>query len=396
MGKAFWASVAIMAAAGAAAAKDRQFGSILYDPPPGWYEGRNDDGTLVYLSELPGDECEFCYIYLGAAEPLTGSLTTWARRNHARFVDEEDRAGTDLVGAPEAIGLAGRDAAIAMSHDGGDFNFLIAVAVGDQVVPIGFQGGAYDDETMAADIATFQSRVVPWLETLEFTEDPADGLLPPAEPQDFSGIYWGWWQSFVPDISGMMQMNIVHEVYVFYPDGHFYYGTPPTGTAPLDRAALLEAADTEFGIFEKKGRAYLLTFADGEQVEMTWNRSEDAWEIDDVALQAVTPLPDGTPLDGGISSLMFSGGGMIEGSASISAGSSTTFHSDGTYQGESFGGAFGSNFAVSSSRSDRGTYEVRDSLVIMRPSGGGAATAELAFRIEGEGILIGDRFLDTD
>lgn len=60
-----------------AAADQRQFGNTVYTLPPGWTTGRDDNGALVILSELPDDLCEYCYLHLSASKPGRGDVVMW-------------------------------------------------------------------------------------------------------------------------------------------------------------------------------------------------------------------------------------------------------------------------------------------------------------------------------
>jgi hypothetical protein len=150
----------------------------------------------------------------------------------------------------------------------------------------------------------------------------------------------------------------------------------------------------------------MLTFATGEEERLTLG-SDDSITDDNRTMYKVNPLPDGTRLDGGVYSFFYSGfspGSGIEGG--MSGSSSTTFLPDGTYVGESFGGAFGNfvdgggsttgGFATSSGDdSEGGRYEVRDGLLIQYPANGDAPTQSMIYDT-GDEIMIDDQFLETE
>jgi hypothetical protein len=107
-----------------------------------------------------------------------------------------------------------------------------------------------------------------------------------------------------------------------------------------------------------------------------------------------------------VSSFYYSGftpGSGIEGGVSSSA--STTFYPNGTYTGESFGGAFG-NFvdgggsmtggfsAGSDGPPDGGTYEIRNGVLIQYPSDGTPPSISMVIVTE-EGLLIDDQWLEA-
>ena len=376
----------------------RQFGVIVYTPPPGWEDGADDDGILRFYSDYADDRCEYCYLYLATAEPFSGPLTDWLRTGARRLLDE-DAGPIEIVSGPEMLTMGAYDAAFIGFREDDDVWFVAAVDTGGQAALIGFEGYGWDEDDLADSLETLQSDVLPFWETLRFLSPSEAGLLPLPVPGDLSGLYWHWDTSFTLGIDGMMQATIDHETLMFWPDGQFYDGTPPTGTAPLDRAALMAAGDTRFGNYAERAGQLHLTYASGETALLRYDRATGGWTNDDEDdWLPVTPLADGTRLSGDISSFYFSGfaGGMEGG---ISGGSSTTFHPDGTYDGDSFGGAFGSfdtggGFATSSEGATGGTYEVRDGLLIMYPTGG-PPTYELAFDT-GDGILIGEEYLGTE
>jgi hypothetical protein len=122
-------------------------------------------------------------------------------------------------------------------------------------------------------------------------------------------------------------------------------------------------------------------------------------------LDPVETLGDGTKLNGGVSSFFYSGfspGSGVEGG--VTASSSTTFLPDGTYTGESFGGAFGNfvdgggdltgGFATNGDgEAQGGTYEIRDGVLILHPANGAPATVSMVIKTP-DGVMIDDQFLE--
>ena len=383
----------------AAGAQSRQWGDILFDAPPNWNEGRNDGGTLTLLSDLPGEVCRFCYIYLGVSEPYRGDFTAYARGQVARFVDPEDRDGVEPLGEPSRTMLDGHPVVGVIAREGSDMHVVFAVDLGDRAAFIGFEGYARDEEDTRESLETLGNVVAPWMETLRFRTSAADDLLPAAEPGGLSGIYWGWWQRMMPDLGGGLRIDIEHETYVFYPDGHFYHGTPPTGLAPPDRAAMIAATDPDFGTYREERSTLTLTYADGTVETLDWDRAERGWSDGNVTLQQVTPMEDGSRIAGHTRSLFVSGLGGMDGGA-VSSETTTRFAADGTYTGRRFGGAFGNftgggGFATSSANDLGGTYEIRDGLLILTDAEG-AQSADLIFRHANGDIQIGDLYLEDD
>lgn len=141
-----------------------------------------------------------------------------------------------------------------------------------------------------------------------------------------------------------------------------------------------------------------LTFATGEVETLKADGAD--WLDSQKTLTKVQTLANGAALTGSISSSFYTGftpGTGVEGG--IASSSSTEFFADGSYKGESFGGAFGNfesgGFTTSNEGASGGTYVVRDGMVISTPANGAAPTAALALRVDDENILIGDQYLEV-
>ncbi|MEJ6401451.1 hypothetical protein [Yoonia sp. 2307UL14-13] len=387
--------------AGPLPAQDRQFGDILYDPPQGWDEGREKDGVKIFLSDLPGDRCEFCYVFLSTSQPDTGTLGRFLIDNLTLFEDPEDRDDFEALGAADAIEMAGRPALMrGYRFDGRKLYILIAVDLGDRKTLLGFRGSFSDEDELREISDTFSGEIIPFFDGLTFVGGTDDQLLPVATAGEMSGVWWGWRQVVGIGLDGMTRIDIDHEILVFYPDGHVYRGTPPGGVDTIDRNSMMDAFDPDFGIYTQNGRRRIdITYADGRREELTWNRSERAWSDGTIDYREVTPVADGTPLDGGLYDFNYTGftpGSGIEGG--IASSSETTFRPDGTFTGDSFGSVSGNfdggGFTFSDGDAQSGTYVIENGLLIMTDRRG-ETSAEIIFDT-GDGILIGDQFLDTE
>jgi hypothetical protein len=382
-----------------ASAEQRQFGNIIYTPLSGWYAGGDEGGKLNLLSDLPNDLCEFCYIYLTNSRLGRGNLKTFLKREHLRFVDEDDQGSVTVMGEPSVITIAGHDAVMQGQKVGTDVQILVAVALDDRFELLGFQGGAYDEADLQTTMSVFQDQVAPFFEQLTFVSAGAAPLLPKPQPGEMEGVWWGWstYSTFGLDMVVRQEMDF--RTLVFWPDGYFYDGTPPEGLLPIKPDTLQARADPQYGVYEQSGGALTLTFASGETE--TLNAEGAGWVDGSKTLTEVEPLADGEKLDGSISSFFFTGftpGSGLEGG--ISSASSTEFFEDGTYKGESFGGAFanftdGGGYTTGSENATGGTYVVQNGLVISTPSDGGPPTAALGLRLDDENVLIGDQFLES-
>jgi hypothetical protein len=380
-------------------AEQRQFGNIIYTPLPGWYEGSDEDAKLNLLSDLPDDLCKFCYIYLTNSRLGRGNLKTFLKREYLRFVDEDDQDDVTVMGEPSAIKIAGHDALMQGQMVGTDVQILIAIALDDRFELLGFQGGAYDEADLQTSMSVFQDQVAPFFEQLTFVSAGAAPLLPKPQPGNLQGVWWGWSTYSTFGVDMMVRQEMDYRTIVFWPDGYFYDGMPPEGLLPIKPYALQAKADPQYGVYEQSGSTLTLTFATGETE--TLNAEGDGWADGSKTLSEVEPLADGEKLDGLISSFFFTGftpGSGLEGG--ISSSSSTEFLADGTYKGESFGGAFANfdagGFTTSSENATGGTYVVQNGLVISTPSDGGPPTAALGLRLDDENVLIGDQFLKSD
>ncbi len=391
-------SAVLLAAALPAIAETRQFGNLVYEVPPGWSVGAAEDGVQYLNSDLPGDRCRFCTIFLGPAAPGRGDpLRVLAAQKH-RFIDAEDAARFDELIPPRAIALGdGKAAAVTGLHGGDWIHVVMAVQLSDRVQLFGFRGEADDPETVKDSLEVFATQAAPLFDAMAYVSEGAAPLLPEARPGPLSGLWWGWTQDQVFQIDGTIRIDVNMHTLIFWPDGHFYDGTPPEGMQPLDRAALLDAGNTEFGTYTVRGNGLHLTYATGETE--TLDKTREGWRDRRKEYFPTEALADGTPLSGTISSLYSVGFGS--GSSSVGGMTtqwSTTFHPDGTYEGSSYSGAFGNlsdgfgnltgGFASGASGGNGGRYEVRDGLVIRYPSDGSAPARALVYRT-GDDIMVG-------
>jgi hypothetical protein len=376
----------------------RQFGNVIYTIPQGWTEGARRDGYQIFLSDLPEDVCEFCYLYLGTGAPAKGSLGGFVGMNLMTFIDPEDRQGWKPVGKADSFSTGKHTAMMQGITDGSSILVLVGIDTGERYEIVGFQGGGSDEDEVRETLGTFGTSGTAFMDSFRFVSDGAPSLLPAATPGDLDGIYWGWSTYTTLGLDMMMRIEMDYRSLFFWPDGHFYDGTPPNGVNPIDRDALVAKSSTEFGVYTHNGTTLNLIFADGKTETLT--AEGDGWKDGSKSLSPTDTLADGATIDGSVSSFFYTGftpGAGIEGG--ISAGSETVFHPDGTYEGSSYGGAFGNfdaggGYATSHENADGGTYVIRDGLLISTPDGGGPPVAALALQVD-DGILIGDQFLDT-
>ncbi len=382
-----------------ATADQRQFGNTVYTPLPGWTEGRNDNGKLVILSDLPNDLCEYCYVYLTASNPGRGDVAMYLNREKLRFVDEEDKADAKAIGTQTVLSLAGHKAAMQGLKIGGTMQIVIAVSLGDRFELFGFQGDANDEEKLAQSMSVFQNQLVPFFDNMTFVSAGAAPVLPHPQPGNLDGVWWGWSTTSFLGLDMVLQQGTEFRTLVFWPDGYFYDGRPPEGVASINPDRLQAIADPNYGVYVTSADTLTLTFSTGE-VERLAAVGAD-WVDNQKTLSKVQLLADGTRLAGATSSFFYTGftpGSGVDGG--VSSSSFTEFFADGTYTGETTGGAFGNfdgggGFATSNDGATGGTYVVQDGLMISTPNNGAEPTAALALKVDDENILIGDKFLEV-
>ena len=381
------------------AAETRQHGNVIFDVPAGWTVGATrSDGTLVLLSDLPDDECPYCRIYLTVGDKGQVPLEAYLLAQSRRLADPEatDPPRIEPMSKAERVALAGRPAALMGQKSDGDLQFLIAVQLFGRVELVGFDGPAYDEDDLARTMRVFQRDMVPLVEGARFVSEGAPPLMPPARPGARTGTYWGTQTGWTLGLDATMQMQIRHRWLTFWPDGHFYDGTPPEGRAPFDPPARQARGDMSWGTYAESGGGLTLSYASGvvEQLAVTG----DGLEADGTALTRIETLPDGTVLDGVLTTMFYSGFTPGSGlSGGVSAYSVTEFHPDGTWRRGSGGGAFagfdaGGGFATSSEHEESGRYQVTNGLVVRRGRDGATVARDLIFKA-GTDIWIGSDVL---
>ncbi|WP_103257993.1 hypothetical protein [Tabrizicola aquatica] len=379
-------------------AETRQHGNLIFVVPKGWVSGGSDDGILTLRSELPDDECEFCAIRVTAGSVTGGRVDTWLDQQTRRFIDpdETDPPKITQIVAPEVFNLKGRPGAILGQTVDGELQVLFAVQLFGRMELIAFTAPASDMEDIPSAMTVFQRDVVPLLEGARFVSEGAAPLMPPPVPGEMQGVWWGttnWW---LLGIDGMMTMQIDYHWLTLYPDGTFYDGTPPTGTAPFDRAERLALGDMDWGSYSQDGATLTLHYASGE-VE-SYQVTDDTFQKGDRRIDPIDLLADGTKINGTVSTIFVSGFtpgiGM---SGGVTRMTDTTYHPDGTWDYGAYAGASatfenGSGFATGSDRSESGRYLVKDGLVTLFAEDGSFVWSDYIFKA-GDTIWIGSEIL---
>jgi hypothetical protein len=383
-----------------ARAETRQHGNLIFTLPPDWSVGRLENGIQTLLYEPEDEVCEYCYAYLGPGSAKSGNLATYVSQNALSFLDEDDREDASVMQAPQMSQMGSYPVAMMALENGSNMLVVIGFDLSTRYELVGFEvDTGYDYDEVDQNLARLQETIVPMFGSMQFVSEGAASLMPDPVPGPLNGMFWGWYQYTGLGIDMMVRLEIDHRRLVFWSDGYFYDGTPPTGLAPLDADALRAAGDTTFGTYRKIGNNVELTFATGEKETLRFVNEDQLSDEDRDLYRSETPA-NGTRLNGGVSSFYYSGftpGAGVEGG--VSSSSSTTFFPDGTYTGESFGGAFGNfdgggGFATSSEDGNGGRYEIKDGLLIQYPDNGAAPSFSMIIRTE-EGLLIDDQWLEA-
>lgn len=405
------AAACLAALAAPAEAELRQHGDVVYDLPPGWSANGVRDG-IHYVAVGPGSPCHSCAVGLGLPEPAEGPVEDWLAAEALGYVWPDWRPLAVVTKPPRVVATEPRTLAATTLDVNGYVVVAYAVEVEGHYQFLAFEGATTDDAARAQALAFLQAEVRPFFDALRYVSEGAEPVLPPAEPGGMSGLLWGWFSMPGFGLDMMIDTTTIYRRLVFWPDGRFYEGTPPTGTEPLDPDALAAAGDPNWGVYREAEGMLDLHFADG-RAERLQPMDVEGVRWDGVfVLFPVEALEDGAALDGTIGWADFEGlspFGDVQGG--VSSGASTTFRPDGTYEGSSFdyatvtlretdgdmnnatGDVTGGAAAGGEAPGSRGTYEVRDGLVAMTPADGSPPSAEMAFRVQGD-IWIGDLQLD--
>ncbi len=389
-------------AGGPVAAEIRQHGNVVFDVPTGWTLGATqDDGTLILLSDLPADECEYCQIHITPGTRTGGRPDTWLGTQSRRFVDADDTPTITTLVKPEIANLNGRPSAMLGQKVDDTLQILFVVQLFGRMELIGFEAPAYDEKEVAEALSVFQRDVLPMIEGARFVSEGAKPLLPPPEPGPLTGLYWGYSTYWSMGLDLMMSLQLDHQFLAFWPDGRFYDGTPPNGLAPFDPVAVLDKGDMSWGNYLITGDKLALTYASGEVAELTL--SGENLVRGEATLNPVDPLPDGTKINGSVYTFFYSGftpGSGLEGG--VSASNYTVFNPDGTWTHDRSGGASAGfvdgggtttgGFSTGSETSDAGRYTVKDGLVIRTAKDGSKPKSDLIFK-SGNDIMIGTETL---
>jgi hypothetical protein len=359
-------------------AEPHQHGNVIFDVPEGWRVGGVDDtGTLTLLSDLPNDECEFCYVYIGTGIDSEMRLDSYLFSQVTRFIDDDETPTREVIMAPNVVKAEGREVALMGQLVDSDMQILFATKLSGRMEIMAFDGGADGEDELREAQTVFQRDIWPMFDTARFVSDGAAPLMPDPVPGPLSGIYWGFSTNWILGFDGMMQMDIDNRFLSFWPDGRFYDGTPPMGTRPYDPAALLQSGDPDWGSYTVDGTTLTLHFVTGEVEEIAV--TADGFDDEGRAMSALTLIADGTRISGSTNDFFYTGfmpgTGVVGG---LSTNSNVAYRADGTFIHEHSASAAGNfesggdvtgGYATNSENVTQGTYDIRDGLIILTADG---------------------------
>lgn len=397
-------AAALLIAALPAGAKEYQFSNSIFTLPDGWQLlSTEKDYQTISPDEGP---CEYCYFYIARSHPVLGDLASFVTRSQRLFVDAEDHDKIKPRGPVEVVDERGHPIAMQLFEVDGEPLLLAGFQIKDRYELIGVLGRSMDEEDVRAFTALFEERFRAYLETTRYVSLGAVPLMPQPEPGPLNGAYFGTYldQSFGMDM--MMRFDLRSRLFIFWPEGYFYDGTPPNGMQTPDPASLAEPTDSEYGTYRVQGNEVILSYVNGETDTLT--KEEDGLNAGLTTVYPVTPLPDGTTFEGTISSSYASSfgmaGSMMQGG--FSSYSETSFFKDGTFSGESSSGSFGSfsdgmgnttgGFGNSSENGHSGRYQIKDGMISRLNNNGTVERApELIFQMD-DTIYIGQTAVETE
>ena len=399
------AATALLAIPLPVAAETYQFSNSIFELPPGWDHLRADAG---YQTLSPDDgPCDYCYFYIARSQPVLGDLASFVTRSQRQFLDLDGSDPEEAVaeGPPQIVYERGHPIAMQMFTVDGDPLLLAGFQIKDRYELVGLRGNGRTPEDLDTFQKTFAQMFPAYLETTRYVSIGATPLMPPPQPGPLKGAWFGTWLDQSIGMDMMMRMDMRSSLFVFWPEGYFHDGTPPGGMTPPDPATLREPTIAEYGTYRVTGNEVRLAYANGETDTLTMEDS--GLNGGRTTLYPVKPLPDGSMIEGTISSSYASGfggvGAMSTGGASTS--SYTTFYKDGTYDGEISSSSFGSfgdgmggttgGYAAGSEDGHAGRYAIKDGLITRRANDGTETDPELIFDMDGA-IYIGQQALEKE
>ncbi|MEM8874017.1 MAG: hypothetical protein AAGD32_07130 [Planctomycetota bacterium] len=367
-------------------AEPRRTGNIVYELPAGW-ETRDRDGLFHNVRPedwLDRDTYPDLYIVSGEhIGPDPADLQRWALQRMDAVVKDDDEddvltwkqwqgvddpafAAKGFVNMMFGMGVVHRESG---RFDRGMAGFAFTVDGHAGLIFIEF------DEPDAATASV--EAMLELVQSFRFINRCTTPLEGQSRPGPFNGIYWGTWLGHTLGLDGMLQMQLRHHTYVFFPDGRFCEDIPPGGVTGFDYDKLADSHTHFVGNYFVDGNAVILRYASGEIETLDY---EDGIMKDGMAmLQPVNIPPDGWRFEGerSVSFYASMSAGIDPGSTTtVSGGATYVFKLDGTVTSDRWSGAsgsFDSGVSFGSFRDNEpeiGTYDVNGGvLTITRPDG---------------------------
>jgi hypothetical protein len=154
--------------------------------------------------------------------------------------------------------------------------------------------------------------------------------------------------------------------YIFFSNGHMYFGNPPAGTEKIKYGELYKADPKNCGIYKLDGVKLTWTRNDGSAPEEHIYSPKFGGTMDGSPLSPVWRFDNGARLEGrwGIDTA-FTGSGF-----SSSSSTSFVFHRDGTFETAGHAGVDGKQDTGLETTAGKGTYAFKGAKLIMKYDGG--------------------------
>ncbi len=378
-----------------ASAESRQFANVVYDLPAGWQPNGKTEGRFQLRYAGDDERCDDCRILIDPGTAGSRPIQEWL----AEMAAPGDRV--EVVGDAEmrrdSIDSWPVESMLRQVEDRGrpKFQAYFAIDLPARNELIVFEGSARDEEAFNRSLAMLNTDVVALLNGLRFVSEGAEPVLGSPRRGDLQGPWFGTAiRNRYNGLSGALEMVVEERLMIFYADGRFFAGIPPSGAGPLDFAGLVAAGETRLGHYAVRGDTLELRYVDGD-VSSARIPNGTSIDLGGVTIRPAAFPPDGFRFAGVIRRASYSalGAGVSGGVASDGA---QVFHLDGTFTEESFTSVTGSfdsggGFTtMSESPRQAGRYEVADGLItLMAPEGEPRSTWII---IEGESsVIVGGR-----
>ena len=180
----------------------------------------------------------------------------------------------------------------------------------------------------------------------------------------------GWFVKSASNYSG----NLTCTYYVFFPNGHMYFGNPPAGSDKADYAKLYKTDPQNCGAYTLVGQNLTLNRNNGSAPETHTYTPAGGGMMDSCPLTPVWRFANGAKIEGkwGVDVAVVGHG------YSVSSSHSFTFHRDGTFEDASHGGVDGRPSTSLTTAEGKGTYTFEDSKLVVKFNDGTTKTYDVS------------------